>query len=100
MIEKKTKTVLLCTCEHKDCGKSWESNGEETPARCRWCGRHSWNGVDLRVKHLITVGNKTLSVSDWAERTGLKKSTIRQRLRDGWTPEQSVSIPTLSEGRT
>lgn len=92
MVTKKTKTVLLCTCELPGCGKSWESQGEYIPERCRWCGRHTWNGTDLRSKHLITAKGKTQRISQWSKETGLSPQTIRARLNAGWTPDEAVGL--------
>ena len=93
MVKKKTKTVLLCTCELKGCGKSWESQSEYIPERCRWCGRYTWNGADKRGTRTITALGKTQLVSAWAKDTGIDKSTIRMRLRLGWTDEDAVTAP-------
>ena len=93
MVTKKTKTVLLCTCELPGCKKSWESQGEEIPERCRWCGRRTWNGINLRKKHLITAQGKTQNISAWARETGLSPQTICARLKAGRTEEDAVSIP-------
>lgn len=93
MVTKKTKTVLLCTCELKGCGKSWESQGEEIPERCRWCGRHTWNGKDLRRTHLLTANGKTQGISAWAKETGIAGSTIRARISNyGWTHEEALGF--------
>ena len=92
MVKKKTKTTLECTCELPKCGKSWESQGEEIPERCRWCGRHTWNGVDLRRTHLITANGETQGISSWAKETGIKGPTIRARLNYGWTEQEALGF--------
>lgn len=91
-VKKITTTIYRCTCELPDCGKSWRSVGAQIPERCRWCGRRTWNGQDLRPKHLVTAKGKTQCISDWAKDTGLSKQTIRARIIAGWKPEEAVSI--------
>ena len=91
-VEKIKKTVLLCTCELKGCRKSWQSQDEEIPDRCRWCGRRTWNGQNKRL-HLITAKGKTLPIFEWAEKTGLGRATILARLNAGWSDEDAVGIP-------
>jgi hypothetical protein len=93
LVQEITKTVLLCTCEIKDCRKSWEASGDNPPARCRWCGSLRWNGEDHRKKHFVTVRGKTKLISHWAKEKGLTHQTIRNRLNAGWTPEEAVEIP-------
>ncbi|HUD74349.1 MAG TPA: hypothetical protein VMQ76_04685 [Terracidiphilus sp.] len=51
-IQDVVKIVNKCVCEHDDCpgqGKPWYSKNEAIPARCHWCNRTSWNGVDRRL---------------------------------------------------
>jgi hypothetical protein len=96
VIEKINKTVYRCTCEHKDCigkGKSWISDDPD-PERCRWCGRRTWNGQDLRHKRLVTANGKTQRISEWAKETGIEVRTIRARLRLRWTEDDAVNTPT------
>lgn len=99
MVTKKTKTVLLCTCELPGCKKSWESQGEEIPMRCRWCGCYTWNGKDLRRTHLITIMGTTRGISEWAEDTGIASSTIRARINNyGWTEEEALGFTKRERG--
>ena len=54
--------------------------------------------LNARKTRKITVGNVTLSITGWAARTGLNKSTIYTRISQGWTPEDAVSFPNQSDG--
>lgn len=47
----------------------------------------------------VTVNGETLLRIEWSERTGINHSTIRARLRKGWTPEQAVGIEPPPEPR-
>ncbi len=51
-----------------------------------------------RKKRLITVGDETLPVEEWAKRTGLTPAAIYGRLKSGWTEADAVSIPHQSDG--
>jgi len=42
----------------------------------------------------LTYAGKTLTIRQWSERTGIKIGTIGFRLREGWTVEDALSIPT------
>lgn len=46
----------------------------------------------------LTHDGLTLPISEWAERTGLKKATIQKRLRNGWTIAEALD-PTDMRGR-
>ena len=90
-VKKKTKTILECTCELPDCGKSWESKGDEIPDRCRWCLSRTWNGEG---KTVITFNGETKTIKDWAIHTGMSAPLIRARIiKFGWTPEDALTIP-------
>ena len=92
-VRKKTKTILLCTCELADCGKSWESIGAEIPDRCRWCGRRTWNRESQYPQHMVTAQGVTKRITAWAKETGIGIPTIRHRLKAGWSPEEAVTVP-------
>lgn len=42
----------------------------------------------------FTHDGNTLSLSDWAQQTGLKVKTLQSRLRKGWSLELALSEPT------
>lgn len=50
-------------------------------------------GAPSRTTHYMTLGDITLSVSDWERKLGWKPGTIKSRLKHGWTEEQTLSIP-------
>lgn len=43
----------------------------------------------------LTMNGETKSVEEWAETTGIKRNTIIQRLRLGWTVEEALSTPNM-----
>jgi hypothetical protein len=101
-VEKVTQTKYRCICELSDCPgkkKPWLSGDALIPERCRWCGRRTWNGQDLRRKSLLTAKGRTQEVSVWAKETGLSRQTIRARIKAGWNPEDAVSLLPGAAGR-
>lgn len=46
-----------------------------------------------RTTPTVTANGESLSVAEWAERLGVHKSSIQNRLANGWTPERAVSQP-------
>lgn len=44
-------------------------------------------------KSMLTHNGETLSITEWAKRTGLKDKTIFMRIRSGWTVERALERP-------
>lgn len=67
-----------------------DPNENYTPENCRWV---SWKEqmCNKRSNRQICAFGKTLTVQEWSETTGIHRSTIVNRLKAGWTPEQAVT---------
>lgn len=65
------------------------------PGNCRWATRtEQANNRDQN--HLVTAHGETMTITQWARKTGVGKTTIRQRLAAGWPPASAVSEPPMS----
>jgi hypothetical protein len=62
------------------------------PGNCRWA---TWEeqANNKRRSVLITAFGESLSMSQWARRTGLAKSSIMYRLARGMTAEETLTTP-------
>lgn len=69
------------------------NDGHYEPGNIAWATR----GEQLRNKSTnrrISFGGETLSLVEWAERTGLNQTTIRRRLDQyGYTVEEALTLP-------
>lgn len=68
------------------------NDGPYSPDNCRWVLRPV-NNRNRSTTRLLTVGDETRTVLEWAERLGISGKTLRKRLDDGWLPEDAVSVP-------
>jgi len=59
-----------------------ESSGDYEPSNCYWATRVVQNNNTSRNRH-VTIGDRTMTVSQWARETGIHKSTITARLNRG-----------------
>jgi hypothetical protein len=59
------------------------NSGDYEPGNCRWV-TPSLNLRNRRVNRLITFNGETRCVTEWAEKVGLSRIVINNRLRRGW----------------
>lgn len=60
-----------------------------SPDNCRWANSKQ-QGRNKRNSRVLTVGAQSAPLSEWAERTGIGKTTIRERLRRGWSVKRAL----------
>ncbi len=73
------------TIERKD------NLGNYCPENCVW-GSPKAQARNRRSNVNLTYNGRTQCISKWAEETGIERQTIQQRLRRGWTVEQSLEV--------
>jgi len=73
-----------------------DNNGDYTPNNCKWA-THSEQSLNRRSCHKITFQGKTMSISEWAKRTGIKYNTLSKRiLTQGLSPEEALTRKVLT----
>lgn len=68
-----------------------DNDGPYSPENVQWATRAT-QGKNRRNNRWLTAHGETLTVADWARKTGLQFSTIAARLRYGKTPEAAVAV--------
>lgn len=66
-----------------------DNNGDYCPGNCRWA-THRQQCLNKRNNRILTVNGESKTMTEWAEETGIRVGTISERLRLGWSEEQSV----------
>lgn len=60
------------------------------PSNCKWASRKD-QANNTTKNHFLSFNGEALTVSQWAEKIGIKENTLRYRIRRGWTIEKALN---------
>lgn len=66
-----------------------DSTGNYSKENCRWV-TGLVNGRNRRNVIIVTAFGESMTIGEWSERTGIKHSTIGERIRRGVKPEDAL----------
>lgn len=80
------------------CGQCAECGQNNWSANCRWATSTEQNR-NTRATKFITHNGETLCHAEWSLRLSSSRILVNQRLRNGWSAEDAVTIPVGSRSR-
>lgn len=69
-----------------------DNDGDYAPENCRWVTPKA-NLRNKRTSHKVEWRGLTLTISEWAERTGIHQRTLFNRIGRGWSVERAMTEP-------
>jgi len=70
-----------------------DNNADYSPKNCRWATKAEQVNNKRNNKPLITIGNETWTIVQWANKMGYGKTVIQGRLKMGWSDYKAVMTP-------
>lgn len=82
----KDAPIKACTIDRID------TTGNYCPENCRWTDWNTQANNRTACKY-ITIDGVTHDISEWGHIMGISKSTIRGRLKTGWSEKDAIMTP-------
>ena len=75
-----------------------DNNGNYEPSNCRWVDAKT-QGRNTRANVFVTYKGETHTLVEWSEIKGIPYNRVHQRIKSGWSFEDSIETPVRGYNR-